>query len=225
MLIITGHKGFVGSRLHKKLPDAVGLDKKTGEWLDSCRLPDGVDTIYHLAALTSVAESWDHPLAYSYNFNMTVRLVHKYPKAKFIFAQSAAAEEHSSPYGFSKWASGEYIKKFHSNYVICTFPNLFGGGAGVVDIFKAQKKVIIYGDGQQIRDFVHVDDIVEGLIKAQNWPVGEYSMGSTVGTKIKDLALGKEVINAPARQEVRESVLRNTTPDWKPKRNVIDYLK
>lgn len=220
MILVTGHRGFVGSRLFKKI-QAVGVDLKTGfNLLETPLYP--ADTIYHLAAHTSVEESWEYPTRYSDNFKMTVRLIEEYPDSRIIFAQSAAAVEASSPYGFSKWASGEYLKKFHKNYVICTFPNVYGGGKGVVDIFKKQSKVTIYGDGLQVRDFVHVDDIVEGLLKAQNWPVGEYSLGSGKGTTILELAKDKEIIWAPARKEIRESILPNTTPDWAPTHDVLE---
>lgn len=225
MILITGSSGFIGSRLSKRFDHYVPLDLKIGLNILDCVLPKNIDFIYHLAAQTSVEESWNDPLLDSYNLNMVVRLIKEYPQSKIIFAQSAAAKEHSSPYGFSKWASGEYLKQFHNNYVICTFPNVYGGGKGVVDLFKGKDEVTIYGDGEQIRDFVHVDDIIEGLILAKDWLVGEYSMGSGKGTKIKDLAIGKRITFAPERKEIKESILENSTPNWYPKINVLEYIK
>jgi nucleoside-diphosphate-sugar epimerase len=224
-ILITGSHGFVGSKLRVKIPKAICLDLKNGNDLLTCRLPKKIDVIYHLAAQTSVEDSWSDPLKDSYNYNMTVRLAQTYPNTKIIFAQSAAAIEASSPYGLSKLVSGMFLREFHKELVVCTFPNVYGGGKGVVDLFKGKKEVTIYGDGEQVRDFVHVDDIVEGLLKAQNWPKGGYFMGSGVGTKVRDLAAGKSIIWAPARQEIRESILPNTTPDWKPQRSVMEYLK
>jgi len=221
--MITGHKGFIGSRLSKHL-DFTGIDLKDGNDLLKCDLPDGVDVIYHLAAQTSVEDSWKDPLKDSFNLIMTVRLAQRYPNARIIFAQSAASVEASSPYGFSKLVSGEYLKKFHKDYVICTFPNVYGGGKGVVDLFKGKDEVTIYGDGEAVRDFVHVDDIIEGLLKARNWPKGEYSMGSGKGTRVIDLAAGKTIIKAPARKEIRESILPNTCPNWSPRIDVIKYI-
>lgn len=223
--MITGHKGFIGSLLNKRLSDHFGIDFKEGKNLISCELPKGVDTIYHLAAWTSVEESWSLPYIYQMDLVVIARLVKEYPNAKIIYAQSAASLEVNSPYGFSKWVCGEYLKKFHKNYVICTFPNVYGGGKGVVDIFKNKEEVTIYGDGEQIRDFVHVDDIIEGLVLAENWSVGEYCMGSGKGTKVKDLAIGKTIIWADARNEIRESILPNTTPDWSPKTDIMEYMK
>ena len=56
---------------------------------------------------------------------MTARIVKEYPEARIIYTASSATKE-TSPYGFSKWASGEYIKNFHKNYVICILPNVYG---------------------------------------------------------------------------------------------------
>ena len=220
--LITGSRGGVGSRLIRKI-DALEIDRSLGKDLLTCLLPE-VEVIYHLAAQTSVEESWKDPLADSYNFNMMVRLVQNYPNARIIYAQSGASIEATSPYGFSKKICGDYLKKFHKDYVICVFPNVYGTGRSVVDFFKGKKDVTIYGTGESVRDYVHVDDIVEGLVKAKDWPIGEYFMGSGVGTTVLQLAEGKTVDFKPARKEVAESILPNTTPNWSPKINVFDYL-
>lgn len=216
-MIITGSKGFIGSRLKAKFPDAIGLDIADGQNILTCDLPD-TDIIYHFAAQSSVEESWKDPVHDCDNLKMVVRLVKRYPNAKIVFAQSGSMMDVSSPYSFSKKVSGDYLKKFHSNYVICVFPNVYGGGQrSVVDIFNGKDEVTIFGDGEQVRDFVHVDDIIEGLVLAKDWWTGEYFMGSGKGTKINELARHKKKIHyAPARKEQRESILPNTTPNWKP---------
>lgn len=224
MILITGSHGFIGSNLLKKI-EGTCIDLKIGNDIFTHPVIEGVDTIYHLAAQTSVEDSWKDPFTDSLNFNMVVKLSRDYPNARIIFAQSAASLEMNSPYGFSKRIGGDYLKLFHKNYVICTFPNVYGGGKGVVDLFKGQDHVTIYGNGDAVRDFVHVDDIVEGLVKAQKWPIGEYFMGSGKGTRIYDLAKGKNIHFAPARKEISESILPNTTPDWSAKVDVMEYIK
>ena len=217
---------MIGSRLVGRV-DSLGVDLRDGMNLLSCPLPRA-DVIYHLAAQTSVDASWYDPVHDADNFKMIVRLVQEYPKAKIIYANSAAAMHPiSSPYGFSKWVCAEYLRTFHQDYVICTFPNIYGekGGKSVVDIFRENNHVTIFGDGLQTRDFVHVDDIVDGLIKARYWQRGEYQMGSGIATTVRELAEGKHVAYAPARKEARESILRNDTPDWEPKINVKEYIK
>lgn len=222
-MLITGNKGYIGSFLSKKI-DAVGIDVKDGFDVLTCDLPE-TDVIYHLAAQTSVESSWHDPVHDSDNFKMVVRLVKEFPNSKIIYASSAAALDPKSPYGFSKMIGAEYLKKFHSNYVICVFPNVYGRGSkSVVDIFKEQNTVTIFGDGKQVRDYVHVDDIVEGLVKAKYWPTGEYFMGSGKGTTVLQLAEGKKAVFAEERKEARESILSNTTPNWAPTINVLNYI-
>lgn len=225
MILITGFMGFIGSHLTKRVDGYnIGIDLRDGNDLLTCPLPENIDIIYHLAAQAFVETSWQDPLTTLNNLQMTARLVHEYPNAKIIYANSSASKG-SSPYGFSKEVSAEYLKAFHSNYVNLTLPNVYGEGSGrVVDIFKGQDEVTIYGDGTQIRDYVHVDDIVEGLLKAVEWPVGDYSMGSGISTSLLDLSKGKKINFMPARREDKEVLVPNTTPNWSAKINVMDYL-
>lgn len=224
-ILVTGHKGFIGSRLFKKLR-AVGIDIKDGHSLITTELPTDIDFIYHLAAQSSVEASWHDPVHDMDNLRMTARLVKEYPNAKIIYAASSATPT-TSPYGFSKWACAEYIKNFHENYIICTLPNIYGekGGKSVVDIFKDNNEVVVYGDGGQTRSYVHVDDIVEALILAKDWETGEYYLGDGNGTTVLELLReGQSFKVMPSRQEAYEAVAPNTTPNWKPKISVFDYL-
>jgi UDP-glucose 4-epimerase len=224
-ILITGHSGAVGSRLAKKFDKFIGIDTKDGKDLLTCELPLEVDLIYHLAAHASVEDSWKDPVREMENITTTVRLAHIYPNAKIIYAATCAAINPASPYGFSKKCAADYLKIFHPNTVFCVFPNIFETGRSVVDFFKGKDKVIVYGSGLHKRDYVHVDDIVEGLVKAKDWEAGEYFMGSGEAHTVLELAEGKEIVFMPERKEAIESLIPNTTPNWKPIINVIEYLK
>lgn len=217
--------GYIGSLLYKKV-GGIGIDVREGRNLLTCYLPDDITLVYHLAAQSDVQASWEDPVHDAQNLAMTARLVKKYPRAKIVYANSCAAINRNSPYGFSKWASAEYLKKFHTNSVICVFPNIYGGASrSVVDTFKSKAEVTVYGDGKQTRDYVHVDDIVAGLVKAARWSPGEYFMGSGISTNVLQLAQGKEITFAPERQEDREVEVPNTTPDWRITQHVNEYMK
>ena len=194
-ILITGHQGAVGSRLAKALKDdeIIGIDTRNGQNLLTCELPLEVDLIYHLAAHASVEESWKDPVRNMENITSTVRLAHAYPDTKIIYASSCATIDPASPYGFSKKGGHDYLKLFHPNSVICMFPNIYGTGRSVVDFFKGKDKVVIFGSGLHTRDYVHVDDIVKGLVKAKDWEPSEYAMGSDNVHTVLELAEGKEV--------------------------------
>jgi UDP-glucose 4-epimerase len=228
MILVTGHRGFIGSHLTKQLIDGtwVGLDIKEGQNLLTCDLPKDVTLIYHLAAQSQVEPSWHDPLNDLDNIRMTARLVKEYPYARIIYANSCASMNVSSPYGFSKKMAGEYLKTFHEDYVSLVFPNIYGPGShSVVDIFKGKHEVPVFGSGEAIRDYVHVYDLIEGMVKASAWPIGEYFMGSGKGTSVLELAKHKEIQFLPPRKEDHEVIVPNTTPDWKPEIDVLEYIK
>ncbi len=95
--------------------------------------------------------------------------------------ETAAQGSHPiSPYGISKKVVLDYFgfyQRYRSlDYTACALANVYGprqdpnGEAGVVAIFAsrmiAQEPVTIFGDGNQTRDFVFIDDVVHALVQA-----------------------------------------------------------
>jgi len=87
----------------------------------------------------------------------------------------------TSPYGMQKWMSEEYLKLFCSRYnftnVSLRFFNVYGPRqlpsspySGVISLFSNQmmnnKDIIVYGDGLQSRDFIHVEDVAKAIVVA-----------------------------------------------------------
>lgn len=204
----------------------MGLDIKDGMNLLTCDLPEDIDLIYHLAAQSDVVPSWKDPLHDLDNIRMTARLSHHFPDAKIVYANSCASIQPESPYGFSKGVAADYLFNFHDGDVVnLVFPNIYGPGSrSVVDKFKGKEEVTVYGSGLQTRDYVHVDDIVSGLLKAALWDEGTYYMGSGVSTSVLELARDKKIRYEGARQEAFEVTVPNNTPDWKPVIKVMEYI-
>jgi len=118
-----------------------------------------------------------------------LEMAKKYEVEKIIYASSAAVygepdylpvdEEHPikamSPYGITKHTPEHYIKMYSElynlKYTIFRYSNVYGprqdpkGEGGVVSIFVdkmlAEERPVIFGDGEQTRDFIHVYDIVK----------------------------------------------------------------
>ena len=106
-----------------------------------------------------------------------------------------------SPYGVAKKAGGDYLhyyKTIHGlDYAATAFSNVYGprqdphGEAGVVAIFAglflAKKRATIFGDGEQTRDFVFVDDVVDALTRAATRGEDIINIGTGVETSVNDL--------------------------------------
>jgi UDP-glucose 4-epimerase len=111
-------------------------------------------------------------------------------------------QEPISPYGVSKWAAERIAAQVLAQKGIrCTvtrYFNTFGPGqtytpyVGVVTIFATRllngEPIVIFGDGEQTRDFVHVDDIVSGTIATLDGPTGIYNLGTGRGTTVNEVA-------------------------------------
>ncbi|MCL1631550.1 GDP-mannose 4,6-dehydratase [Sporolactobacillus sp. CPB3-1] len=186
---------------------------------------------------------------------------------KIVFASSAAVygnpieipvtTDHpthpESPYGLTKLTVEHYLQmyeKFYQlPYSILRFSNVYGprqdaqGEGGVISIFsdRIQKGTppMIYGDGDQTRDFIFVTDIASAVAAALN--VKEslcVNVSSQTAISIKDLfQLMKEVSGSdldayygPKRSgDIRHSVLSNQMTreilDWEPEVSLKDGLR
>jgi UDP-glucose 4-epimerase len=105
-------------------------------------------------------------------------------------------------YGVSKHTVEHYLYLYHHQsgltFTILRYPNVYGprqnpkGEAGVIAIFIGKMlegiTPTIYGDGKQVRDYVHVNDIVQAnslaLVKGDN---EIFNIGSGVGTTVNEL--------------------------------------
>ncbi len=157
-----------------------------------------------------------------------------------------------SPYGVSKNVAEEYLRYYHRAYGLsyCTLApaNVYGprqnpfGEAGVVAIFIGRmlsgQTPVIYGDGEQTRDFVFVDDVVEAYLAALTRGDGEFiNLGTGVETSVNllyrmladILDFDGEPEYAPPRQgELSRIALRADKAGellgWKPRTSLSEGL-
>lgn len=177
--------------------------------------------------------------------------------------QRPTPEQHEklpiSPYGVSKLTAEYYLYYYHRvhglDYVALRYSNVFGprqdphGEAGVVAIFcnriLATEPLTVFGDGEQTRDYVFVDDIaranllVSDAVLAPGTTLDDraYNVGTARETSVNTLARtlqsigGRELplIHAPERRgELRRSCLaidklRNL--GWAPRHDLEQGLR
>src|SRR5207247_8062406 len=116
-------------------------------------------------------------------------------------ATELAPRQPLSPYGIAKLSAEEYLagwNRLHgTTHVALRFANVYGPRqsasleGGVVAIFLERlgrgEETLIFGDGAQTRDFVHVDDVVAALLAAADHRGGVYHVGSGVETSASAL--------------------------------------
>jgi len=141
------------------------------------------DVIYHLAALPRIQPSFDYPaITFEINALGTMNILEwaRTKNCKVVYAGSSSHHNgmYENPYTFSKEIGEQLCEMYHKVYGletrICRFYNVYGDSqllegeySAVVGIFleqyKHNKPLTITGDGEQRRDFTHVDDIVDGV--------------------------------------------------------------
>ena len=173
-ILITGHRGFIGSHLNKLIPEADGLDIKNGyhEDIRTCNLDKDYTHIFHLAALRSAELGEQYPENFiTTNCWGTVRLLKRYSKARFLNVTSASVEDVKGIYGATKKFS-ELIGSLSPNVINVRPYNVFGEGQllesnavipNFIYCFLNSIKPTIYGEGSQIRDFTYVEDLVREM--------------------------------------------------------------
>lgn len=150
-----------------------------------------------------------------------------------------------SPYGESKLAAEALCKKFHDERgleALCLrYFNVygprqtFGPYAGVILHFlervKAGKPPIIFGDGEQTRDFVHVSDVVQGSLLALEGraPNGRViNVGTGIATSVNQLCeivleiVGREDLK-PVHESAKPGDIRHSRADINRAKEILGY--
>ena len=221
------------------------------------------DVIFHMAALARIQPSIKDPIfVIKNNFDSTLNVLEwvRDKNIPVVYAGSSSVHHglYGSPYAWSKFSGEELCKLYSSVYdvptSICRFYNVYGPYqiedgtyATLLGIFQKQykegKPLTITGDGEQRRDFTHIDDIVDGLIRINRAMHGEVDM--RYAGEIFELGSGKnysinEVANMfgedypweyiPARKGEYDVTLADyskakLTLDWEPKGDLNSYIK
>lgn len=234
-VLVGGSKGFIGSNFMKRqstiAPTWIGIDLKNGMniWDVKVDRGDCHAVVLFAARLDHTPDMYRHNLSIYYWLSLLSQMA---PNVHVIYTSSAAVyrdstakwyeEEVDTPptiYGKSKLLGENVIKDVIKNYTILRLSNVYGDGDGngVIDRFiKGQNT--IYGDGEQVRDYIHVNAVCDAIMKilekpkhfnqqTYNLSTGE---GKTVNDVWKEFGKGEPVYKKARDYDVSSSVLDNT---------------
>jgi UDP-glucose 4-epimerase len=158
-----------------------------------------------------------------------------------------------SPYGLSKLASENYLRymaeRKNIDAICLRYFNTYGENqtyspyVGVITIFVNkllnEEPPAIFGDGNQVRDFVYVKDIVQANVKAMysNIDFAIFNVGTGVGTTVNEIAailcerinpriksIYQEAVTGELRYSVADISAINRQTGYKPECNLRDYI-
>lgn len=218
------------------------------------------DRIFHLAAEARIQPSFERPLSYFRSNTMGTVSVCEFARVSgcksFVYATTSSKNHgtpYLTPYTYSKVAGEGIVKTyaecFDMNCGMATFFNVYGPRepqigewATVVAKFGRQSKegdkLTVVGDGQQTRDFTHVEDICKGLIMiSETKSKGDnFDLGRGMPISILDVAKlwilddDSRINFVPLRKNEGQHTLCDVEETfnklgWKAKNNLIDWIK
>lgn len=200
---LTGHPSNLGD----DALDCSIIQGSVTNWDAVRRAMNGCHVVYHLAARHDWSQKRRHPMALgktnAWGTDVVLTMARAMGVHKVVFTSSASVYGNVYPgaegdpcrpcsiVGATKLAAEAYCHGFNAlgqpEVVILRLFNVYGPrGHGVVNVFQDGGNVI-YGDGLQTRDFVHVSDVISALVAAQQWDAGVYNVGTGVETTIEGL--------------------------------------
>jgi UDP-glucose 4-epimerase len=205
--------------------------------------PEEYDVVFHMAAVARIQPSFTNPEKYiDTNFNGTYEVVKYCSSLRIPLIYAGSSSHHSgkfkNPYTFSKDIGEDVIKLYQEHFElkasIARFYNVYGPhqlteGGYTTLIGKWLNNIengincTIYGDGTKRRDFTHVDDIVDGLIRIMKQQayghIFEFGRGKNYS--INEVAAMMSTI--PNYEEDRPGEAQETLADYSLAKNILAW--
>lgn len=233
-----------------------GVEYREGHTKDISRyIPEIPDLLYHLGEYARVEKSFeDVEMVWDLNKLGTFAVIEfcRRSRCKLIYAGSSTKfadggeGRNQSPYAWSKATNTElvmnYSEWFGLEYAITYFYNVYGpremsGSFGTLisifaNLYKNGNPLTVVSPGTQMRNFTHVYDIVDGLIRVGEKGAGDgYGIGSPEAYSVMGVAkmFGGEILLMPERQGNRMQGVADTertrSLGWKPAHTLPVYIE
>ena len=265
-ILISGWRGYISGVLMPRLQELghtihlfQGVIEAHRNWNDA---PSGYDAVIHLAAFNDLYGCETAPLKSFYTNYFGTMLAAKYcieNKAKLIFTSTDTVTGISgmpiSVYDSHKWAAEKSLLSLSElDSVTLRLSTVYGpspaqskqANRGIINRWC---KMALAGETLKVyegvkhcrRDYLHVSDVADAIIKAMDAPRGSYQVCTGIGTSILDMArliareagAGSKVEVVPEPEklhtiEYRTGIgdyhLMNWQTGWQPKLNIINGI-
>lgn len=213
-VLVTGHKGFIGSNLMKRLEGekyfkVIGFDQKDGNDINNIKNLKKVfenerpNYVVHLAALAGVQPSILNPREYL-NTNVggflnILECCRDYSVEKLVYASSSSIYSLESPYAATKKMDEDLAESYYKAYGLKTIGlrlfTVYGENGRkdmavekFIEAIRNDKPIEIYGDCK--RSFTYVGDVVEAITLTLNNPFNKlvYDVGCPNSVSVRYLA-------------------------------------
>ncbi len=228
-ILITGHKGFIGRNLYNFLNtgeyELIGLDIVDGNDLLTCKLPDNIDCVIHLAGVGGVRASLEYPAYYwKNNVEVTRRIIQTYHNTRVLVASSSSQyEPHLNPYAASKHVI-EHME--HTNICFMRFHTVYSENPRKDMFFdKLLNGGLKYITNHE-RDFIHVSDICSAIKLIMSLDIkGSLDVGTGISSKIHCMVRSLPMkINSKERQKTKANIKLLKSLGFKCKTDLETFL-
>lgn len=234
--LVTGHMGFIGRHLVDRLESdgftVVGLDLLHTQDVRFVDLPD-VDVVFHLAGFAGVRSSVERPEEYWDNNVLGAQRIFDHYSSmgvEIYYASSSSAKRWwLNPYATTKKVLEQIAPpescgmRFHTVYGFDSRPDMLYD--------KLINRSVVYVT-DHIRDFTHVDDVVEAIMCLYaNKVRGVVDVGTSMPVSVLELAQAAGISMTPGsgmpteQEETCADPIELFDLGWRPTKNVLEEVK
>lgn len=232
-----------------------GVEYRTGHTKDIAEhIPETPDMIYHLGEYARTEKSFeDIEIVWDHNKLGTFAVLEfwRQAKCKLIYAGSSTKfadngeGRDQSPYAWTKATNTELVKNYAAwfglPFAITYFYNVYGpremaGAYGTLirifsELYRNGQPLTVVSPGTQTRNFTHVSDIVDGLLRVGEKGEGDgFGIGADTSYTVRQVAdlFGGDIVMMPERMGNRLTSavdnVRTKALGWLPKQMLSEYI-